>query len=237
VLVELLVLPDSRLLERCALQLRDLADYVPSECLVYLVRTGHGGDSRAGEQLYKLLAERVLRTLPPRTGGNGRSVSLTGSNITDEVFGQFMEMLAKDRAEYYERLDFFELRFDRALRMLRLDGKKKVWRKERHNTPFEIDGDTGELTPEFQKMVEKVEPFDLRQLERADYRARLGPAIESLPQLQRQIVEMARLGIPFHSENPDTMTMAKALGKSDKTIRNHHKMALLSLGAILKGET
>lgn len=233
---ELLVLPSDRLVERCSSPLRELADYVSNECLVYLVRAKHGGTA-VTERLFKILVDRVVRRLPPRDDSDRRPLSLTGSNIADEVLGRFLEMLAGDQLQYDVRLDFFELRFDGAFDNLRLDAKKKVWwRRDKKTVSLVPEEETGELPPDLEAAVGAAEAYGIAQLERADYRARLAPAIETLPELQRRIMEMTRQGIPFYSENPETMTIAKALGRSDKTIRNHHKLAVLTLHGILKGE-
>jgi hypothetical protein len=232
---ELLTLPEDQLVERCLNQLKETTDFVTSECLVYLVRIQHGSPAVA-ERLFKILVDRVVRRLPGRDGIDRRPLSLTGSNIADEVLGGFLEMLAGDKVNYDERLDFFELRFDQALKNHTRDAKKKVWRREKRMVSLVPEDDTGELPRDLEAAVGTEEGHGLVELERADYRARLAPAIESLPELQRRIMEMVRLGFPFYSENPDTMTIAKALGKSDKTIRNHHKLAVQTLLGILKGE-
>lgn len=229
-------MPDEQLVERCTSQLRELPDYVPSECLVYLVRTRHGKSRRTTEQIYQLLAERILRRLPPRSSIMRNGISLTGSNITDETFGRLVEWLSQDRQAYVEQLDYFEVRFNEALVNLFRDAKKKVWRKEKRTGPLETDDETGELLPQMEEALGLVEPFDAAKLERAEYRSRLGPAINTLPSLQRRIIELDRLGMPIYSENPQVMTISKALGKSDKTIRTHRQHALLTLNAILNGE-
>jgi len=233
---ELLSLPDEQVVERCTSQLRDLPDYVPSECLVYLVRTNHGKAFNTAEQLYRILADRILRRLPSRSNSARNSVSLTGSNITDEVFGRIVEWLGQDRQAYVEQLDYFEVRFNEALVNLFRDAKKKVWRREGRTGPFGTDDETGELLPEMEKAIGLVEPFDAAKLERMEDRAGLGPAINTLLPLQRRILELNRLGMPFYSENPQVMTISKAVGKSDKTVRTHFQHALLTLNAILNGE-
>lgn len=232
---ELVTIPEGQLIERCSNQLRETTDFVTNECLVYLVRTQHGSRATA-ERLFKILVDRVVRRLPGRDGIERRALSLTGSNIADEVLGGFVEMLARDKVDYVDRLDFFELRFDGAFQNLMLDAKKKVWRREKRTVFLVPEEDSGELSPDLEAAVGTAEAHGLAKLERADYRARLAPAIETLPELQRRIMEMTWQGFPFYSENPDTMTIAKALGKSDKTIRNHHKLAVQTLLGILKGE-
>lgn len=235
-LFELIPLSVEELIERCTIQFKELPDYVPSECLVYFLRINHVGDSRLYELLFRLLAERVLRRLPNRVSSELRAVSLTESNVTDEVFDRFMVLLGKDRLEHIGRLDYFEVCFDGALKRLRLDAEKKIRRHEGRTDSLEVDPETGELPAHLEEAVGLVDPFDSAKLEDADYRARLVPAIDALPHLQRRIIEMLRLEIPIYSEDPSVMTISRALGKSDKTIRNHRDRAYLALAAILKGD-
>jgi hypothetical protein len=231
---ELLPLSPEKLVERCEVQLHDLANYVPSECLVYFLRLNHAGDSWLYEQLYRLLAERILRRLPTRESLDRQTVSLTGSNIADEVFSQIIELLGKDRIEYVEGLDYFEVRFDSALKKRLYDAKKKVWRREKRNVPLEADPETGQLPYKFEAAIGIVDPIDITKLDDKDYRSRLGQAIDTLPPLQRQIIELISQGIPIYSDDPRVMTIAKTLEKSDKTIRNHRDQAYLALQTILK---
>jgi hypothetical protein len=235
-ITELLLLPDDQLIERCASQLHELPDYVPTECLVYLVRTSHGRHPHVAEQLFRLLADRILRRLPPRTSSGRSGVSLTGSNITDEVFGRIVQWLSEDRQAHVEQLDYLEIRFNDEFINLVRDARKKVWRREGRTDPLGTDEETGELLPAMEKAIGLAEAFDAKKLERLEYRSRLGPAINTLPAVQRRIVEMNRQGIPFFSENPKTVTISKVLGMSDKTARTYFQHALITLNAILNGE-
>lgn len=130
-LAELEGLSGDDLLARVQIRRRDDLGYVPSECLVYLVRASRADNSAAGfDRLYKVLAERVLRSLPRAESADGTTTSLTNSVIRDRVFGRFIELLSADRGEYSEKLDYFEVRFDGALASLRRDAQEQAWRNE-----------------------------------------------------------------------------------------------------------
>lgn len=48
---------------------------------------------------------------------------------------------------------------------------------------------------------------------------------------------MLRQGVPIDSKEPDVMTIAKALGRSEKTIRTHRDKAYAALRtALLDGD-
>lgn len=47
---------------------------------------------------------------------------------------------------------------------------------------------------------------------------------------------MLRKGIPIDSKDLDAVTIAKTLGKSEKTIRTHRDKAVAALRAFLSGD-
>lgn len=235
-LQSLMQLPEAKLLEHCAFPVKDVPEYVPSECLLHLVRIRYGSNPKVAERLFQLLAERVLRRLPSRSGTDGNPVSVKNSSIADEVYGKFIEMVGRDRQDYVEKLDYFEVRFDDALASLRFDARKKAWRHENRSVAIQADPDTGELPASLEKGLGPTEAFDIKQLEKTDYRSRLDAAIDSLPSLQRQIITLLRREMKIESQDPNEMTIARALRKSERTIRTHRDIAFPALAAILKGE-
>jgi hypothetical protein len=218
---EALALPRPTLVDRCAIHERKDPDYIPSECLLHLVRTWNPEDRHFGG-LYTAFTERLVRRLPE-------------GQIRDELLERFVDMLALDRNTYCKRLDFFEIRFDAALLRMRFDAQRRACREPKL-LPIEIDPETGELSPEAEKAIEHFNPFDPVALQRADYRSRLSGAIGSLPVEQRRIMELMLQDVPIDSTIPGTMTIAKKLGKSEKTIRTYRNQAFSALRSILENE-
>ncbi|WP_404790617.1 hypothetical protein [Altericista sp. CCNU0014] len=182
------------------------------------------------------MAERVLRRCSKKASTNDNKTYLI-QLIRDEVSGRFAELLAKDRTEYSEQLDFFEVRFNQALKTMICDVWRQVVRNENRLTTLE-DQVTGELKAEVELAAESFEPFNTSALANDDYRSCLYAAIDTLPDEQRRIVEMIRQEIPIDSNNPDVLTIRKVLGKSEKTIRTHRDKAYAVLQAALTvGET
>ena len=236
-LAELEDLTEDELVARCSIQKRDAPDYVPSECLVYFVRASRFDHSTAGfERLYKILAERVLRALPRGENADGKTVSLTKVVIRDKVFGQFVELLSRDHTEYCERLDYFEVRFDGALANLRRDAQEQAWRDENRSAPLKYDDETGELAQEVERAAGSFDPFNQPVIDGSDYRSRLDAAIDILPPEQMRIIEMLRKGIPIDSKDVNAVTIAKALGKSEKTIRTYRDKAFVALRVAMLGD-
>jgi len=228
-LLDLIPLSRDDLIARCEIRERDDPAFVPNEGLLYFVRESREDSSDSHfERLYTILAERVLFRLPREGGSDGL--------IRDAVFGRFVDLVAEDRSHYSEKLDFFEIRFDSALCNLRLDAQRKIWRDENRSANLEVDEETGELSAEVELSAGSFDCFDFSNYDGADYRSWLDAAIDALPPEQRRIIEMIRNKIPIDSIDPEAVTIAKTLGKSEKTIRTHRDKAYATLRTTLKEE-
>ena len=114
-IAELAVLPRDALIARAEVTKRYDPNYIPSECLVYFIRASRRDNNELWfERLYRILTERVLRSLPKAESPDGETESLTRGIVRDKVFGRFVELLSADRADYVDKLDYFEVRFDGA---------------------------------------------------------------------------------------------------------------------------
>jgi hypothetical protein len=229
-LLEISVLSPEIISSRCAIQDSDAADYLPSECLLHLVRANRSSSPNPYfETIYRVLAERVLRALP-----SAENKDLTESNIRYEAFGRFTELLAKDHLEYLESLDFFEIRFECALKTLRTDVERKAYREKNRSTSLEVDHDTGEFKEEVERAAGSFNPFDNEENDQAAYWSRLDKAIDALPDLEKAIIEMLRKDIPIESKEPGVVNIANALEKTPKTIRKYRDKAYATLRVALK---
>jgi hypothetical protein len=239
-IAKLELLPRVELVARCQMTNRSAPGYVPSECLMYFVRaTRQDNSDQQFERLYKILLSRIFRALPnPETrDGEVILVSRTKSRIRDIAFDRFVEALSADRQAYSEKLDYFEIRFDGAVANLRRDAQDTAWREENRTTTIEYDPETNEPSGEVEKAAGAFNPFENSDLQESDYRSRLDAAIDTLPQEQIRIIEMLRKGIPIDSKDPGAVTIAKTLGKSEKTIRLHRDRAFAALRPALSRES
>lgn len=237
-LAELSLLPRDELAVRAELRKRSDPGYVPSECLLYFVRASRHDNNEAWfERLYRILIERVLRGLPRAESSDGKTESLTRGIVRDKVFNRFVELLSADRVAYQERLDYFEVRFDGAVASLRRDAQEQAWRDENRSRPLEYDEESGELSFEVEAAAGVYDPFAASYLNDTAYRLRLDGAIEALPPEQSRIIHMLMQGFPIDSKEPNVMTIAKALGRSEKTIRTYRDKAFATLRvAMLDGD-
>jgi DNA-directed RNA polymerase specialized sigma24 family protein len=205
---------------------------------LHFVRASRSDNSNASfERLYKILFARVLRALPSADSADGVTSSLTRERVRDKVSERFVEMLAGDRQIYDDRLDFFEIRFDMALKRLRLDAQKQAWRDENRNQPISYDEDSGELSPEIERAAGSVNPFEGPEFHGEAFRLLLDAAIEALPPEQIRTIQMLMLDYQIHSEDPTITTICKVLGKTPKTIWNYRDRAMKALRkALIEGE-
>ena len=233
-LIELAALSRDALIQRASIARRTHPRFIPSECLIYFVRASRHDNNEAWfERLYRVLIERVLRSLPKAESSDGKTESLTRGVVRDKVFSRFVELLSSDRAAYAEKLDYFEVRFDGALASLRRDAQEQAWRDENRSQALEYDEESGELSPEVEAAAGVHDPFATSDFDDPAYRSRWDAAIEALPTEQSRIIHMLSQGIPIDSKEPDVMTIAKALGRSEKTVRTYRDKAFATLRAAM----
>ncbi len=225
-LVELSGIERAELVRRARIPDSSHPDYVTDECLLHFVRACRADNTeRHFDALYKLLASRVLRRLPRPERHGGTTVGITPEAIRDDVFGRFTELLASDRVTYCESLDFFEVRFEQALAGLRLTARKKAWRHENRTAPLVMDDETGEPSHEVEEAAAEFQQACRSEIDDPEFRIRLEAAIDVLTPLQGRIVTMIQMDIPIDSKEAGQVTIAKAVGKSEKTIRNQRDKA------------
>lgn len=233
-IAELATLSRDELIVRAAIPRRSDPSYIPSECLIYFIRKSRHDNNEAWfERLYRILIERVLRSLPRVESSDGKTESLTRGTVRDKVLSRFVELLSADRAAYVDRLDYFEVRFDGAVASLRRDAQEQAWRNENRSRPLEYDEASGELSAEVEAAAGNYDPFAVSDFDDPIYRSRLDTAIEALPIEQSRIIHMLRQGFPIDSKEPDVMTIAKALGRSEKTVRTYRDKAFATLRAAM----
>ncbi len=233
-IAELAMLARDVLIARAEVTKRSDPSYIPSECLVYFIRASRRNNNEVWfERLYRILTERVVRSLPKVESPDGKTESLTRGIVRDKVRGRFVELLSADRADYVDKLDYFEVRFDGAMASLRRDAQEKAWRDENRSRPLEYDEESGELSPEIEVAAGTYDLLAASDFDDPIYRTRFDAAIEALPTEQSRIIQMLRQGFPIDSQEADVMSITKALGRSEKTIRTYRDKAFAALRAAM----
>lgn len=237
----LVALPRSKLARHCSVH--DSADptYLPSECLLHLVRSSRTDNSRTHfDVLYRSLRQRVLARLPGPEVGRGPAgevlFSQAKTRTAEGVMDRFQELLMLDRRSYDERLDYFEVNFDDAIAALRLTARKKAWKEENRSVPMTYDDETSELNAEIEEAAASQNPLSVSKLDDPAYRLRLDAAIDALPEHQRRVVELLRQGFPIDSKEAGVRTIVGTLGCAEKTVRNRRNKAYEAIRKALEEE-
>jgi hypothetical protein len=207
-------------------------DYVPSECLVHLIRaTRSDNDQAYFDALYGELLRRIVRVLPKpeeRSSDGKEATNAQREQVRDDVCDRFTAWLAADRREPGDTLDIFECRFDYAVAKAR-DG---AWRRlgtdssRRHSkTVEELSGGARQGGRDL--AVHELRPRD----------AARGLAADLSAPLRRKAIELARR---FEDEPGFSPTPGPVLKPGSSLIREwrgvRHEIRILEDGFNYKGE-
>lgn len=210
---------DDATLAARAMVARGGSDYLPNECLVYLLREAkRQANRRRLVTLVNVLVRRCTANLCATV-----SPDLAGAaQLREDIVGQLLELIAADgTANDKLKLDFFEIRFDRAFQKLRIDWVRKHLTRarvekprdhlERLSGPVNQDGDPeGDLN-------------------------RIGEHLDVLTQDERTAIGLKYIkGLVEHSADPSKPTIAKLMGVSDRMVRNYLKSAKEKLRAAME---
>lgn len=190
-------------------------DFLPSECLVHLLRDAiRRGEDRIARVLMPPLLKRAEANLE-RTVPDGRMRD--AESVRHEILSDLAMMFTQDGTEGHEdELDFYECRFLRALRFLRIDHVRKALseRKELTDLPESGDGqDEPALDDEMLARLSRMASIGPSQ-EDALYLPEVIAALDRLPADQKEAVVLRR--IIGHEEEE----AARILGVEGRTVRN-----------------
>jgi hypothetical protein len=228
-LAELLQLSEKDCITRCAIVDKADAGFIPTECVLHFVRSFRRDPANpAFEAFYKILFARLLRRLPRPE--KERSTALTAEAIRDHALDRFRKWLSADLQEYEARLDFFEVRFDMAMKKLRANAEASVLEKAKKQEPLTYTDD-GQVTEVVEKAAAKAFAEGAFNFESGSeaFRFALDEVIDTLSSDEGRVFHMLRLGMQIDSKDPDQPTISKALGKSEKTIRNIRDRAFVKI--------
>ena len=201
------------------------ADFLPSECLIHLIRDAlrRGEDPVARvlmQQLLKRAEANLERTVPDSRMRDAESVR---QNVLSGLMTMFME----DGTEGHENeLDFYECKFLRALRLLRIDHVRKALsaRKELTDLP-QSDGGEGEAASDDEMLarLSRMASVGPSQEDRL-YLAEVIKTLDTLPPDQKRVVVLRR--IIGHTEEQtakickvDKRTIRYRLAAADKKLK------------------
>jgi DNA-directed RNA polymerase specialized sigma24 family protein len=221
---------------RAAVSDRHSTDYLPSECLVHLIRKAHrDNNATVRDQMLLMLLRRCETTLA-KTLRDDRIPN--AAYLRDEALAQLGELFAEDGAgDNSDALDYFEVRFNRAFASLRTDLVRSERRTLRRSLPLPNDAAMAHLpnivlpdpaTQEnslFQKLRAHPQLSGARltpaSQEDSLFLKQLLQAINILPPEEREAVILCCImGYKEESDDPTKRTAASICGVTGRTIRN-----------------
>ncbi|WP_409997795.1 MULTISPECIES: sigma factor-like helix-turn-helix DNA-binding protein [unclassified Bradyrhizobium] len=203
---------------------RDNAAYLGSESLVHLLRHGR----RSGDQA---LMTAVLPILLGRCEANlfvtvpdGRMPD--AASLRQHILDELTELIVLDGlGENPDELDFYECRFNKAFRTLRIDAVRRAARRDKEVVdvvalpPSEAKGEPDAYEDAFARVSDAFKVFPTQEWDA--FREPFVNAIEALPPDQREAVILVHvLGYKEESADPNEETAATRCNCTGRTIRN-----------------
>jgi len=205
---------------------KESADFISTHSLAYLVRTTKGSDAVRGA-LFKALAVRITARARRATSGYSQGFA---EKIVDAVVTKFLDLLLAEQPNHNEDLDCLECTFGETIAFDCVDEYRKLIRRAKHESKFESSESDESITDGAEKFVDDASILEFRRSQNYE---RLKRAIETLPDLQREIMKLNFLGVPVDSENDECIR--KILKKDTKTIHKYLALALIALRQELQG--
>lgn len=212
---------------------RNNPGHLRSECLVHLVREGR----RSGNQM---LMTAVLPILLGRCEANLRVTVADGAipdsaNLRQEILDDLTELFVMDGSgNFADELDFYECKFNKAFRALRIDAIRRAARRSKRSIEaaempeLEVNSMPDAFEDAFARVSDafKVLPTQEWDADREPFLQ----AIEALPPDERDAVVLVHvLGYKEESDDPEEETAATRCNCTGRTIRNRLTRAAAKL--------
>ncbi len=223
------------LVERLKISNRTAPAFVPTECLIYLLREAVRGNTAQWFNVLFAELDRRCRANLARAVAAGSVAD--AETVREEILGRFAEILAVGLKDDPARLDPFEVVFDKCFAALRIDGHRKTRARERREEPLEVEkeNEKGEVLSRQFRQEEAAEAFGMSNVEFSVFRKQIGNAIGCIPDKQREVILLRLQGLPIDSDDPNTDTIAKRVGVDERTVRNRIKRGIEEIRALTQG--
>jgi hypothetical protein len=193
------------------------------ECLVHLVRQGRRSNDQGlmNAVLPVLLGRCEVNLLVKVPDGGMPDAASLRQEILDELTDLFVTDSSSDGSD---ELDFYECKFNKAFRALRIDAVRRDVRRRRRvkvvNLPrSEATSEPADYEDAFARVSDAFKVLPTQEWDAV--RESLVKAIKALPPDERKAVILVHvLGYKEESEDPDEETAATHCNCTGRTIRN-----------------
>lgn len=210
---------------------RTSPEFLPSECLVYLIREARRlGNDETMNVLLPILLRRCAANLKRKVPESGLP---NAYEIREEILSRFSVLFAEDgEANHLDELDYYECRFNRAFRTLRIDilnrERKRAEKLERIESDKSMAGEDSADDEELRRDSE-----ELRSQPSQIPRVHLKELLEFLPENERRAAVLCYLmGYKEESNDPLERTAATICKVSGRTIRKRLRRASTMLSQL-----
>lgn len=225
-----LTLTPHALRARLAITDRRDADHLCAETLVHLVRHGRQtGDQGLISLVLPILLARCEANLLVKVPDGQLPEAAT---VREDILGEFSELFASDgTGKNPDELDFYECKFNRAFRFLRIDVVRRETGRLKHVAQMPEPDEDGEPELHDEVFARVSEAFRSPATQESDvFRSELHDAISELPPDERDAVVLVHaLGYQEESDDPGEETAATRCDCTGRTIRNRLTRAATKL--------
>ncbi len=215
-------------------------DYLPSECLLHLVRNARRGwnNDATSPPIVDALLPVLLKRCEAILNRHVSNTIDTAADLRQAILDSFVDIVvAEGTPGGSDALDFYEVRFNLAFRALRITHVNKELARINAQVTLPSHLDEKEM-PEremddelLSRLSELAQPS--ASAEEILFRKRVFEAIAKLPSDERgALILVHYLGYDEESTDPSKETAATRCGVSGRTIRNRLKRAMEKLSKL-----
>lgn len=217
---QVLTLDNDDVLRRAQVRSNEDADFLLSECLVYLIRLAVREGRRGPiDELTPILLARCERSLRRSVRGFD---DVGDEEAREDILGRLALLLVDPG----DGADFFEVRFDLALKRLRIDVCRQVRRRRAPLVAIDGIGEDDNGAPGLDRLTDDIDPEALPASLDAEQAAYLKEALQLLTEQERKALVLHHMvGVPIASKKPGIPTLVEILGVSERTVRNFLRRA------------
>lgn len=240
ILEQLIALPRDEIVRRLGHRSRTHAEFIPSECLMYMLREASRQGNRSAwfNTLFLALYARCERNLAHAVSYGAVTDAET---VREDILGEFQIILARGLGPEPQRLDVFEVVFDKAFVALRkniLKKRRRIEHKEKAALqPADHDDEEGTASPFEPAQPEPDNAMGLNATELEIFRIQATERIEALPDKERRAVTLILRGYKIDASDPVKPSIAELCDVDERTVRNWLKSAAARLSDKLHRET